>query len=55
MAPTATVVAESACSPSRYTPQSMLTMLPSASTRLVDGMPCTISSSMDTQSVLGKP
>src|SRR6478736_6364461 len=30
-------------------------MLPSASTRLVDGIPCTISVSIDVQSVLGNP
>ena len=55
MVPTGMVVAESACSPSSWTPTSTLTMLPSLSTRLVDGMPCTISTSIEVQSVLGKP
>ena len=30
-------------------------MLPAASTRLAEGMPWTISTSMEVQSVLGKP
>ena len=39
MGPTASVVAESACSPSSWTPTSTLTMLPSFSTRRLEGMP----------------
>jgi hypothetical protein len=30
-------------------------MLPSLSTRLLDGMPCTISTSIEVQSVFGNP
>ena len=49
------VVAESACSPSKCTPTSTLTMLPSRSTRFFEGMPWTISWLIEVHSVLGKP
>jgi len=55
ISPTPMVVAESACNPSKWTPTSTLTMLPSRSTRFFEGIPCTISWLMEVQRVLGKP
>ncbi len=55
IAPTARVVALSACRPSRQTPTSTETIDPSRNTFFAEGMPWTISVSTDVQRVRGKP
>ena len=51
--PTITVTAESPWKPSQMAPQSSDSTSPAFSTRVFDGMPCTISSLTDAQMVAG--
>ena len=55
IAPTARVIAESPCQPSKIAPQSSEMMSPSRSLRLRDGIPCTTSSLIEAQIVPVKP